>query len=367
MRHPLRMVLALSSLTALAAGIASASGRIDIAPAFADAPPRCLAVAPFNREAGLPAAGLSAAELVASRLERSGRFRVLEPGAWSWVVARLGRSDFDPTDPRLLARLAEELGVEALVLGSVRAFGYSDDPQVYRDKQPKVAVSLRLVRTTDGATLADADLAETPSGFGGHIALLSLVADRLFGGFADALAEGAPTLENDPPCGFERLHRAAAAQPAVHSSAPASGESAWPTAKPAKLSEAARAMAERLQRGDRVLLRGVTFEYRTLDLVPGAAAELDVVAELLHGYPDLGVAVVAHTDNAGDPAELRSLALRQAEVVKAALLERAVPAWQVTAEGAGGDEPLLPNINRRNRQVNRRVELRLVVPPSGGW
>jgi len=32
-----------------------------------------------------------------------------------------------------------------------------------------------------------------------------------------------------------------------------------------------------------------------------------------------------------------------------------------------GAEPLLPNINRRNRQINRRVELQLATAPGGGW
>ena len=348
----------------LCLGCAHGAVRVDTTQALAATPVRCVVVPPFERSGGLPEAGRSAAELAASQLERGGRVHVLEPAAWSWAQAQLG-AEFKPDDPASLARLADRLGADAVLLGQVTEWTYSDDPQVYRDKQPQVALTMRLVRTRDATTLASADLSRQPSRQGGHIALLGRLAEDLLADGLSALTAGLPAAGAEP-CRFERMQQPSeVAGPQSVPAAPAGR--AWTAARPAALSEAAVVLAERLQKGSAVPLRAVSFEYRTLDLQPGAEAELDVVGELLRGYPDLGVAVVVHTDNVGEPADLRAFTLRQAEVILAALLERAVQAWQVTVEGLGGDEPILPNINRRNRQVNRRVELRLVVPPSGGW
>ncbi len=354
----------LAAVLSLCVGCAHGAVRVDTTPALAATPVRCVVVPPFERSGGLPGAGRSAAELAASQLERSGRMHVLEPAAWTWALGQFG-GEFKADEPASLARLANHLGADAVLLGQVTEWAYSDDPQVYRDKQPRVALTLRLVRTKDATTLASVDLFRQPSRQGSHIALLSGLAEDVLADALSVMTAGLPPA-GDEPCRFERMQRAAKAdgQPAAPA-APAAR--AWSAARPAALSTAAVVLAERLQKGSTVPLRAVSFEYRTLDLQPGSEAELDVVAELLRGYPDLGVAVVVHTDNVGEPADLRAFTLRQAEVIQAALLERAVQAWQVTVEGMGGDEPILPNINRRNRQVNRRVELRLVVPPSGGW
>lgn len=355
----------LAGAMALCLGCAHGAVRVEAAPALAEAPLRCVAVAPFVRVGGLPEGGRSSAELAASLLERGGRVHVLEPAAWPWALEKLG-SEFRPADARDLQRFGERLGADAVLFGEVGSWGYSDDPQVYRDKQPHVALTLQLVRTADAAVLAKAEVSRRPSRQRGHIALLGQVGN-------DALAEALATMTGSLPaagdeaCLFERLPRMAGA--AARSAAPA-GPAAGVReggARPTNLSEAAVVVAERLQRGAAVPLRAVSFEYRTLNLQPGADEELDTVAELLRGYADLGIAVVVHTDNVGEPSDLRAFTLRQAEIVREALLERGAQVWQVAVEGLGGDEPILPNINRRNRQVNRRVELRLVVPPSGGW
>ena len=354
----------LATVLPLCLGCAHGAIQVDATPALTATPVRCVVVPPFERSGGLPEAGRSAAELAASRLERSGRVHILEPAAWSWAQTQLG-AEFKADQPASLARLADRLGADAVLLGHVSEWGYSDDPQVYRDKQPQVALTMRLVRTSDSTTLASVDLSRRPSRQGGHIALLGQLAEDVLSEGLSRLTAGLPAA-GDEPCRFERLQQSSSV--GGKSAAPATPVArAWTAARPTALSEAAAVLAEQLQKGDSVPLRTVSFVYRTLDLQPGAEAELDVVAELLRGYPDLGLAVVVHTDNVGEPGDLRTFTLRQAEVIQAALLERAVQAWQVTVEGMGGDEPILPNINRRNRQVNRRVELRLVVPPSGGW
>jgi outer membrane protein OmpA-like peptidoglycan-associated protein len=79
---------------------------------------------------------------------------------------------------------------------------------------------------------------------------------------------------------------------------------------------------------------------------------LNQVAELLQTYSDLNVRVVAHTDDNGTMENTQ----RQAGIVLDYLTERGVARTRLTAEGAGTNRPIFPNISNRNRRRNRRVE-----------
>lgn len=109
-----------------------------------------------------------------------------------------------------------------------------------------------------------------------------------------------------------------------------------------------------------------------------AKPSLKKIADLMRAHPSIRVVLIGHTDDReakkfatpGQPAsaeELTTLAAdlsrARAEAVKQALAELDVPAGRVEVEGHGGDEPVSDNDKPKGRLANRRVEIKLYVPP----
>ncbi|MFN4183586.1 MAG: OmpA family protein [Hyphomonas sp.] len=72
--------------------------------------------------------------------------------------------------------------------------------------------------------------------------------------------------------------------------------------------------------------------------------------------------VEGHTDNTGNPAFNDQLSLRRAEAVRAAMIERGVPATRLVAAGHGQRNPIGNNNTEDGRARNRRIEIRIVRP-----
>ncbi|GAP73059.1 outer membrane protein [Candidatus Symbiothrix dinenymphae] len=84
--------------------------------------------------------------------------------------------------------------------------------------------------------------------------------------------------------------------------------------------------------------------------------QLDEKIRVLKKYPDLQVRIEGHTDNIGTAEYNVILGKDRAEVVKAYMLEKGIPAKiivEVVSKGAS--VPLVPNTGEENRRKNRRV------------
>lgn len=357
----------------VAVGCSQGRQRLRVQPEFTQAPPQCVAVLPLENLSLTSLAGMGFSELFAAELERTGKFAVLEPGAYRFVLDHVEAAHLEPTDPEMLEIFRERLGLDAVIVGSLTEYWYTDDPQVYRDKQPSVAFAARMIDTASGNTLWNATASRTPGALRSRIVMVSAVAADLVRGLVDDLMAklGEPSQVTPPGtssaavCKFEEFLVAnleSGARP------PRQGDARRKPQKAVELSDGALELVNRLKRGEPFVFRGVGFEYRETTLADGSEKELEKLGNLLSAYPELVVKVIKHTDARGDPDELRNLTERQADAIRERLVEEyGVASEQVRIEGRGGDEPLLPNINRRNRQINRRVELELETPPAGGW
>ena len=113
-------------------------------------------------------------------------------------------------------------------------------------------------------------------------------------------------------------------------------------------------------KGDRILLQGkVHFVTGEARLEPDAETLLDNVVDLLVRTPELRVRIEGHTDNVGRESVNQALSLQRAEAVKAYLTENGVDDDRLATEGFGSSRPLAPNLTRRGREQNRRVEFHL--------
>ena len=103
---------------------------------------------------------------------------------------------------------------------------------------------------------------------------------------------------------------------------------------------------------------------------------LDRLAEILKRYDDYTITVEGHATHEylQDPAsmeweqetQLIPLSRKRAEAVMDALVERGVRKEQLTSEGVGGAEPVVPFNDLENRWKNRRVEFILVRNEDNG-
>ncbi|MBN1944961.1 MAG: OmpA family protein [Bradymonadales bacterium] len=107
-------------------------------------------------------------------------------------------------------------------------------------------------------------------------------------------------------------------------------------------------------RGDRIDLSGdrIAFVDGTDELEPSSLVILDQVAQLLQEHPDIYLNVVAHTDDSGTLEQTEG----QAQAVVDYLVGLGVDPLRLQPIGRGSEEPLFPNISRRNRLRNQRVE-----------
>jgi len=107
-------------------------------------------------------------------------------------------------------------------------------------------------------------------------------------------------------------------------------------------------------------LHGVTFEFDSERLRPDARTILGDVADTLKRYPEMAVEIAGHTDSVGSDEYNLSLSQRRAQAVQEALYEAGVAKGQVSAKGYGESDPVAGNETLDGRELNRRVEMRIL-------
>lgn len=112
---------------------------------------------------------------------------------------------------------------------------------------------------------------------------------------------------------------------------------------------------------DKVIeLKGVTFEFNKTRLRPDAQTILDWAVGVLKKYPDMNVEIAGHTDNIGSDSYNQKLSEGRAQAVKQYFIEHGVPDTQLSAKGYGKSQPKADNATAEGRELNRRVELRIL-------
>jgi len=120
-----------------------------------------------------------------------------------------------------------------------------------------------------------------------------------------------------------------------------------------------------IRSGDVTLtLTAVAFDSTELALAPNAAAPLADVAGVLKATPNVRFVVIGHTDNTAFKSDLAhdndELSIAHATVVARALIAAGIPAADVSADGKGELDPLVPNDSAEGKRKNRRIEIVLV-------
>ena len=111
---------------------------------------------------------------------------------------------------------------------------------------------------------------------------------------------------------------------------------------------------------ERIVLRGVNFDFDKSKIRPDAAVILDEVVSILSGKPGVQVRVAGHTDHTGPDAYNQGLSERRAASVVKYLTEHGIAASRLSSVGYGESNPIATNETREGRALNRRVELEVL-------
>ena len=88
--------------------------------------------------------------------------------------------------------------------------------------------------------------------------------------------------------------------------------------------------------------------------------EIDSVVKLLKENPAIEIEMSAHTDAYGSDEYNFKLSDNRAKSVREYILSKGIPAERITSQGYGETKPVATNETDEGRQLNRRVEFKIL-------
>jgi outer membrane protein OmpA-like peptidoglycan-associated protein len=108
---------------------------------------------------------------------------------------------------------------------------------------------------------------------------------------------------------------------------------------------------------EKIILRGVHFDFNKADIRPQDAAVLDEAAETLNAHPNVSVSADGYCDTIGSVAYNQRLSERRAESVVTYLGGKGTAESRLSPHGYGKTNFVASNSTEEGRAQNRRVEL----------
>lgn len=125
---------------------------------------------------------------------------------------------------------------------------------------------------------------------------------------------------------------------------------------------AAKGMKAKLEKDARFVLTGVEFQGMTATLTGGSRLALVPLVPILKQHPETRLVIEAFVDPTDPNAQ--ALSDQRAAAVVARLIQLGAPRATLEAKGLGGTEVLVPSIVAAMKAKNRRIQVRVVVPPG---
>jgi outer membrane protein OmpA-like peptidoglycan-associated protein len=330
-------------------------------------PPSCILIYPLENLSLTSRAGVVMGDLLANAIaERYPEIGVISPSFLLSFPEGQKILSRDPSRPETLREIHEKLSVDGVIAGSLGEFWYTDDPQVYRDKQPSISLIVRFYSTENPHPVFSIFRSKSPTPWFGETVLLTTLANEVAEELATIIGErlylAPPAPFKEKPCGkpAEILSRfVSLPQPTPFTSTSLSSLSS-PITTPVEIAPETATLFKRLTSGDSVILEGVKFEGTTTRLKDSSIQALTTLANLLKTYPEIKVLITVHTSGEQEPLKLKAITNAQGEEISRFLKEQGVPPERFLVEGKGGEENLVPNLNEFLREKNRRVEVRLL-------
>jgi len=107
-------------------------------------------------------------------------------------------------------------------------------------------------------------------------------------------------------------------------------------------------------------LNNVFFDFDKYYLRPESFVELDRVVKFLNEYPNIEIEMSAHTDFKGSDEYNFKLSDNRARSVMEYILSKGIAAKRIISQGYGETKPVATNETDEGRQLNRRVEFKIL-------
>lgn len=117
---------------------------------------------------------------------------------------------------------------------------------------------------------------------------------------------------------------------------------------------------QRAKTGASMVLNNIFFDYGKFDLKPESVTELDKVSRFLTDNPAIKIEISGHTDNVGTEESNQMLSEKRAGSVSDYLGSKGIAKTRIKSIGYGSKKPLVENDTEANRQINRRIEFRIL-------
>ena len=111
-----------------------------------------------------------------------------------------------------------------------------------------------------------------------------------------------------------------------------------------------------VEKGQAIVLEGVTFASGSAELTPESKLILDKVVKTLMENKNIEVEIRGYTDNVGNYATNVQISKQRADAVRDYLILNGIPFSRIRTKGYGPENPIAPNDTKEGRAKNRRIE-----------
>ncbi|WP_028981009.1 OmpA family protein [Sporocytophaga myxococcoides] len=112
--------------------------------------------------------------------------------------------------------------------------------------------------------------------------------------------------------------------------------------------------------GAAVVLNNIFFPSGSFALEEKSKTELDKISVFLKQNPKVNIEFGGHTDDVGADKDNLTLSTNRAKSVFDYLVKSGVTATRMKFKGYGETKPIQPNTSEENRQINRRIEFKIL-------
>lgn len=102
------------------------------------------------------------------------------------------------------------------------------------------------------------------------------------------------------------------------------------------------------------------FETDSANIKPESYAVMDELREYLDKHKKIRIEIGGHTNNKCSEKYCERLSLNRAEAVKAYLVSKGIDTRRINTKGYGGKNPVASNSTKEGRQLNQRVEIKIL-------
>lgn len=115
-----------------------------------------------------------------------------------------------------------------------------------------------------------------------------------------------------------------------------------------------------IEQGSKVVLKNIFFDVNKSVLRSESFSELEQLKQFMTENKDVKVEISGHTDNTGSYALNQELSQNRAKAVVDYLIANGISTERLTYRGASYDEPIASNNTDEGKQLNRRVEFKII-------